>query len=265
MEINGGTKLYAIVADPIAQVKTPQTLNALMDDRGFNGVLVPMQVAPENLAAWFDGLRGIKNFGGLIVTVPHKQAIARLCDRVSDAAHLIGAVNVVRRESDGTMVGDILDGQGFVAGLRGHGVEPKGKRVIIAGAGGAANAIAFALADSGVASLSIHNRTPAKANDLIQRLHQAYPMLDAKMVSDDVAGYDIVVNATSLGMQPSDPLPLNVSSLSPEQVVAEIIMQPETTPLLAVALERGCKVHYGLPMLRSQASLMASFVGIDGE
>ena len=262
MEIDGKSKLYAIVADPIAQVKTPQTLNALMREKNFNGVLVPMQVAPEQLATWFEGLRGIKNFGGLIVTVPHKQAIAKLCDEVSDAARLIGAVNVVRRQPDGRMVGEILDGKGFVAGLRGNDIEPNGKRVFLAGAGGAANAIAFALAEAGVAELGIHNRTVEKVDDLISRLHEVYPGFNATAVGASPMDYDIVVNATSLGMKESDPLSLNADELSPEQVVAEIIMTPETTPLLAAAQNRGCKIHYGLPMLRSQANLMAAFVGI---
>lgn len=262
MEIDGKTQLYAIVADPIEQVKTPQTLNALMRERQFNGVLVPMHVAPENLSGWFNALRGIKNFGGLIVTVPHKQAIARLCDEVSDAARLIGAVNVVRRESDGRMVGDILDGKGFVAGLRGNGIEPAGKRVFMAGAGGAANAIAFALAEAGVAELGIYNRTQDKVHDLIDRLRQAHPTFTAKVASASAKGYDIVVNATSLGMREGDPLSFDAESLTSDQVVAEIIMKPETTPLLAKAQALGCKIHYGLPMLRSQADLMAAFVGI---
>ena len=262
MEIDGKTKLYAIVADPIEQVKTPQTLNALMRERNFNGVLVPMQVAPENLTGWFESLRAIKNFGGLIVTVPHKQAIAKLCDEVSEAARLIGAVNVVRREADGRMVGDILDGRGFVAGLRGNNIELAGKRVFLAGAGGAANAIAFALAEAGVAEIGIYNRTVAKVQDLIDRLHQAHPDFKVKVAGASPAGYDIVVNATSLGMKEGDPLSLDAQGLVPGQVVAEIIMKPETTALLAAAQSRGCKIHFGLPMLRSQADLMAAFVGI---
>jgi shikimate dehydrogenase len=264
MEIDGKTRLYAIVADPIEQVKTPQTINALLAARGFNGVLVPTHVAPSDLPDYFKALRGIKNFGGLVVTVPHKQAIARLCDEVSDAARLIGAVNVVRRQADGRMVGEILDGKGFVAGLRGNGIEPKGLKVFMAGAGGAANAIAFALAEAGVASLGIHNRTIDKVNDLASRLHQVFPGVSVQAVGSNPKGFDLVVNATSLGMKESDPLPMNLDDLVPEQVVAEIIMKPELTAMLKVAQERGCKIHYGLPMLRSQADLMIQFMGVDG-
>ena len=262
MEIDGKTKLYAIVADPVEQVKTPQTMNALMRERQFNGVLVPMHVAPADLSDWFQALRSIKNFAGLVVTVPHKQAIAQLCDDISEAAHVIGAVNVVRRESDGRMVGDILDGKGFVAGLFSNGIDPKGMRVFLAGAGGAANAIAFALADAGVAYLGIHNRTSEKVHGMISRLHQVHPHLNVESVGRNPTGYDLLVNATSLGMKDTDPLPVDIAGIDAKQVVAEIIMKPETTALLAQAQAKGCKVQFGLPMLRSQATLMAKFMGI---
>ena len=262
MEIDGKTRLYAIVADPVEQVKTPQTINAIFQARGFNGVLVPTHVAPQDLADYFKALRGIKNFGGLVVTVPHKQAIARLCDEVSDAARLVGAVNVVRREHDGRMVGEILDGKGFVAGLRRHGIEPKGLKVFMAGAGGAANAIAFALAEAGVATLGVYNRTTEKVNDLSCRLHQVFPDLDVQAAGSRPDGFDLIVNATSLGMKDSDPLPMDLDALLPTQVVAEIIMKPETTAMLKYAQDRGCKIHFGLPMLSSQAELMLQFMGL---
>lgn len=262
MEIDGKTRLYAIVADPVEQVKTPQTINAILQARGLNSVLVPTHVAPQDLADYFKALRGIKNFGGLVVTVPHKQAIARLCDEVSDAARLIGAVNVVRREPDGRMVGEILDGKGFVAGLRSHGIEPKGLKVFMAGAGGAASAIAFALAEAGVATLGVYNRTAQKVNDLSSRLHQVFPDLNVQAAGPRPDGFDLVVNATSLGMKDSDALPMDLDDLLPTQVVAEIIMKPETTAMLKHAQDRGCKVHFGLPMLSSQAELMLEFMGI---
>lgn len=262
MEIDGQTKLYAIVADPVAQVKTPQILNELMREREFNGVLVPMQVAVADLETFFQGLRGIKNVGGLVVTVPHKQAVAMLCDEISEAARLIGAVNVVRRESDGRMVGDILDGKGFLAGLRGNGIEPSGSRVFLAGSGGAANAIAFALAETGLAYLGIHNRTSSKVCELIHRLHHVYPDLNVESVGNQPEGFELVINATSLGMNETDILPLDVSRLTDNQVVAEIIMKPEMTALLTQAKSKGCKIHFGIPMLRSQAALMAQFMGI---
>lgn len=262
MQINGNTRLFAILADPIDQVKTPQAINALLQARGLNGIMVPMHVAASSLQRSLEALRHVQNLGGFIVTVPHKQAVASLCDEVSAAARTVGAVNVVRRETDGRLVGDILDGEGFVAGLRAHGIEPAGMRVFLAGAGGAANAIAFALAQSGVAQLGIHNRTAAKVADMRGRLQAAYPATAVVPVGPEPQGFDLVVNATSLGMAATDPLPLDADSLRSSQVVAEIIMQPAVTPLIAIAQARGCRVHLGAPMLECQVDLMARFMGI---
>ena len=262
IEIDGKTRLFAIVADPIEQVQTPQLLNALMREREFNGVLVPMHVSATDLAGWFESLRHIQNFGGFIATVPHKQTIAKLCDEVSEAAGLIGAVNVVRREPDGRMVGEILDGKGFVRGLHTNGIFPEGMRVLLLGAGGAANAIAFALAEEKVAFLGLYNRSVDKARDLIARLHQGHAGLKAEAVDNNSTGYDLIINATSLGMSASDPLPVDTSELVEGQVVAEIIMKPAMTALLSQAQSKGCKIHFGLPMLRSQVALMANFMGI---
>jgi len=261
MEITGNTRLYGIVADPVSQVKTPQTMRKVFDQRGTDGVLVPMHVTSENLPAFVQGLRGILNFGGMIATVPHKTAMLDLCDDITPAARMVGAVNIVRRNSDGSLSGDILDGQGFVGGLRQHGIEPRNLSVLLSGAGGAAKAIAFALADAGVARLDLYNRTQAKAQDIITRLQAVYPKVAMAAVGASPVGYDLVINATSLGMRPEDPFPFDVRGLSAEQTVAEIIMTPTLTPLLAAAQEKGCRIHFGLPMLECQIELMADFMG----
>ena len=262
MEITGNTRLYGIVADPVSQVKTPQTMHRLFEKRGTDGVLVPMHVAPEALGAFVQGLRGVMNFGGMIATVPHKTAMVSLCDEVTPAARLVGAVNIVRRNPDGSLSGDILDGQGFVAGLRKHGIEPAGLRVFLSGAGGAAQAIAFALAHAGVAQLDIYNRTSSKAQHVITRLAAVYPSIPMSTVSANPAGYDLVVNATSLGMKEHDARPFDFDGLHAAQIVAEIIMTPAVTPLLAAAQAKGCRIQYGLPMLECQIELMADFMGV---
>jgi shikimate dehydrogenase len=221
-----------------------------------------MHVAPEGLPAFVQALRGVLNFGGMIATVPHKTAMVDLCDDITPAARLVGAVNIVRRNADGSLSGDILDGQGFLAGLRQHGIEPSGMRVFLSGAGGAAKAIAFALADAGVECLDFYNRTPAKAQDIIARLQAVYPEVSMSVVDASPAGYDLVINATSLGMKVGDPLPLDASGLSARQIIAEIIMTPVLTPLLLAAQAKGCQIQYGLPMLECQIELMADFMGV---
>ena len=261
IEITGKTRLFAIIADPILQVRTPQLINQLMTQRGVDGVLVPLHVPPAALPACVAGLRGMLNFCGMVVTVPHKTAIVPLCDEVSPAAAMVGAVNVVRREPDGRMVGDILDGKGFVSGLRLHGVELEGRNVFLAGAGGAANAIAFALADAGVVGLTVYNRTGSKVHDLIARLAKVYPDLRMAVGTANPAGHDLVINATSLGMVETDAMPLSAGELTPDQLVAEIVIVPALTRLLAAAQARGCRIHFGAPMLECQIELMAEFMG----
>ncbi|MBL0936805.1 MAG: shikimate dehydrogenase [Rhizobiaceae bacterium] len=261
-QITGHTRLFGIIADPIAQVKTPQGLNPLMRERDVDGVLVPFHVAALELAAFVRMLRGLRNFGGAIVTVPHKTSIVSLCDEVEPLAAAVGAVNCIRRETDGRIVGTILDGRGFVEGLRSQGIGPENRSVFLAGAGGAASAIAFALAEAGIARLGIANRTRARSENLAARLAVAYPQLAVDVAPSSVSGFDLVVNATALGMAAGDPLPIDIAALAADQIVAEIIMTPRTTPLLAAAADRGCRIHYGQPMLDCQLALMADFMGM---
>lgn len=260
--ISGRTQLCAILADPIAHVRTPETFNALMTARGHDAVLVPMHVSTDALPTAVAALKAIANLAGFVVTVPHKIAMVPLCDELSGAAQIAGAVNIVRRTAEGRLHGHILDGDGFVAGLRQSGVEPAGRSVYIAGAGGAANAIAFALAAAGVSRIGIWNRTRAKAETLANRLRVAGYGCDMAVEGADPAGYQIVVNATSLGLRETDPLPLAADQLTSDQIVAEIIMKPEWTPLLLEAKARGCTVALGAPMLDCQLPMMADYLGL---
>lgn len=265
-DVTGHTRLYAILADPIHHVKTPQVMHALFARHGIDGVLVPMHVAPDGLAGAVAGLTEMRNFGGFIATVPHKSAMLELCDRIEGDGARIGAVNCVRRDPDGRMIGAMLDGIGFVEGVRRAGIAPEGQRVLLAGAGGAASAIAFALAEAGVASLTIVNRTVARAEALAERVRETYGAVrvEARAQSGDVAAYDLIVNATSLGLRPDDPLPIDARGLHAGQTVAEAIMDPAETPLLAAAAQAGARVHPGLPMLECQIELMARHIGAFG-
>ncbi|MFA7668146.1 MAG: shikimate dehydrogenase, partial [Burkholderiaceae bacterium] len=177
-----------------------------------------------------------------------------------DAARAIGAVNTIRRDPDGRLIGDMFDGTGFVAGLKKCGNDPAGRKVLLLGAGGAAAAIAHALAKAGVDALTIANRTHSKAQEMVERVAGSVPGVRVAAGDDDPSGYDMVVNATSLGMRPDDPLPLDVARLSPDTLVAEIIMKPEMTALLQQAQARGCPIHLGRHMLEEQAALMVGFM-----
>ena len=146
----------AILADPVHHVKTPQRINQAMAERGIDALMLPLHVAPQGLqAVVLQGLRQLQNLNGFAVTVPHKTSMVGLCDELTPEAVRMGAVNVVRRTSQGRLIGGNLDGEGFLQGLRNNGIEPSGSRAFLAGAGGAARAIAFALAKAGVRRLTL--------------------------------------------------------------------------------------------------------------
>jgi shikimate dehydrogenase len=258
--ISGHTRVIVILAHPVAHIRTPAAMNAHFAARGQDAVIVPMHVLPEDLPAVVDGLRRLQNLGGIIVTVPHKESIALLCDRLTRQAALVGAVNAIRREADGTLLGGQFDGEGFVAGLRAAGHAIAGRRVWMAGAGGAAAGIGFALLRHGVAALGIHNRGMARAQALVTRLRSAYPDRAITLAGQDPADYEIIVNATSLGLSPDDAPPVDPALLRPVMLAAEVVMQPEVTPFLASAAALGCATHPGLPMLTEQIPILADFV-----
>jgi len=263
-DITGHTRIFGILADPIHHVKTPQGINRVLGEQQIDGVLIPIHVPAAGLTELVQGLRRMNNLSGFIVTVPHKTAMPALCDELTPAAARIGAVNAVRRMADGRLIGAMLDGEGFVAGLRSEGIEPRGRSVYLAGAGGGASAIAFALAQSGVTRLTIANRTATRAVELVARLARDFPEVAIAVGTTDPSGHDLVINATSSGLHEDDELPLETGRLASDQIVAEIIMQPAQTKLLRMAAERGCRIHYGAPMLACQIELMAVFMGAFG-
>lgn len=259
-EITGATRLVGIVADPIGHVRTPQAMNRLFSEVAANAVIVPMHVTAADLDTVFAGLRRIGNLSGVVVTVPHKESVVALCDELGPEAALVGAANAVRRTPDGRLIGEMFDGLGLIGGLRAAGIEPAGHDALLVGAGGAASAIAVALARAGVARLTIANRTVTKARQLADRVAAAFPAVAVASGDADPRGHTLVVNGTSLGLKPGDPLPLPVELLDPATVVAEVIMDPTRTPLLVAAAARGCRIHEGRHMLDAQLRLLAEFV-----
>lgn len=263
--ITGRTRVLAILADPVEHAQAPRLVNAALSARGCDAVMVPLHVRADDLARVLDTLRTINNFMGAIVTMPHKAAVVPLLDEVTPAVRQVGACNVIRRAPGGRLVGTMFDGEAFVAGLKAAGHEVRERRIFLSGAGGAAAAIAFALAQHGARALTIHNRTRVKAEALATRVRTDCPALDVRAGSPDPSGHDVVINATSLGMRAGDALPLDVARLSNGALAVEIIMVPETTAFLAEAARRGCRVHYGKPMLLAQIDLMVDFMLDDGE
>ncbi len=263
MPISGKTSVYGIIADPIGHVRGPTIFNPLFEKLGMDAVMVPFHVTATSLPRAVAGFRAIESLKGWLVTNPHKFAMFHLCDKVDASGTRLQAVNVVRRNSDdGRLIGGNYDGAGFVNGLRHDGIEPQGKNALMLGAGGAAYAIAFALAEAGVGRLTIANRTRANAETLAATTRKFFPSFQVE-VGDAVAGdQDMIVNTTSAGLKPDDPLPLDIHGLKPPTVVVDIIMNPEMTRLLTTAKERGCRIHLGRHMLDSQFPLLARHLGV---
>ena len=262
--ITGTTRLYAIIGDPIAHVRTPMAFNDYFSARNIDAVCLPVQIGRDDLPRGWAGLKSIVNLDGFIVTAPHKAESAQLCDAVTGDGVHTRVVNTVRREANGTFTGTLLDGRGFVSGLISHGHEVKGRRFYMTGAGGAGTALAYALAHSGAAALTIHNRTRSKAENLVAGVGKAYPGCDVRLGTANASGHDIVVNATSLGLKPDDGHSFNLASADPSALVAEVVMKPDMTPLLIAAEKRGHAIHFGIHMLNGQLDLMMQFLGVGG-
>jgi len=222
--------------------------------------MVAMHVKPADLPLAISGLRAWSNFRGAIVTMPHKSAIVRLLDGVTGEVEEAGACNVIRRESDGRLVGTLFDGEGFVAGLIGQGHVVAGNQVLLAGAGGAGAAIAFSLARHGVRRITIVNRTVSRATVLAERVQAAFPNCECVAGADQIAPYDLVINATSLGMRPGDELSVPTSVLRPGVLVADIVVSKDRTTLMEQAEKLGCNVHAGRHMLTAQIDWIIDFM-----
>lgn len=262
--ITGTTRLYGTIAHPSNHVRAPMLFNTIFQGRQLDKVMVPIDVHPDNLAQAVAGLQAMGNFEGLAVTIPHKLALAELCDDLGLAAQITGAVNAVRFDTDGRLYGDNFDGHGFVAGLKGEGHQMSGKDIVLIGAGGAARAIALSLAQDDIQSLTIANRTAEKAGDIITQIspHAGATELSYCATSAvDLTQADLVINATSVGLHAGDGLPFDLEALKPSCLVCDIIMIPEETELLMQAKKRGFAVHYGRHMLDYQLDLIARFIG----
>lgn len=260
MEINGKTKIIVHLAYPSTHLRTPSFFNPLMDMHRRNAVLVPWQVSPENLSQVWEALRVSESVAGVIVTIPHKTAVAHLCDRLEGAARFLKVANVARKTPDRQFIGRMYDGPGYIEGLRSQGHEMRGRRVLLLGAGGAATGIAHSMVKEGVAGLTIANRTRAKAEALGDALNAEFGTTIVSAGEANGRDHDVVINATSAGLNESDNLPIDPGTIRPDALVGEVIMQPDVTPLLIAAQARGCQIHKGKFMIQGQTELLAEFI-----
>lgn len=259
LNLTGATRLNIIVGDPIAQVKSPGGVTKAFTDRGHDAILVPVQIDGAHLKAFLTAVTEVRNLDGIIVTVPHKFACYEFCASATERSRLLGSVNIMRRRAEGGWHGDIVDGLGFVGAVRANGGDPTGKRALQIGAGGAGSAIAMALVEAGVRSLAIHDTDVARRDQLIARL-KTLGKAEIHAGTADPSGFDLVANATPLGMKEGDPLPVDVSKLTSGTFVGCVITSPAVSPLIEAARRRGCPTSTGTDMYNALQSSMLDFL-----
>ena len=264
MTITGTTRLLAIIGDPVAPLRSPGFFNEAFARIGRDVAFIAFQIPRGALEAAWPAFISMKNLDGLVITMPHKEAAVPLLAALGPTALLTGTVNTIRRRPDGSFEGDMFDGEGFRDGLERAGHPVRGTRILQIGCGGAGTAIACALARAGVAELALHDTNAVKRDALIGLLRANVPTVRVRAGTPDPRGFDIVVNATPLGLMPGDPMALDPALLAPSQVVADVIPNPAVTPLIAAARAIGCATTTGQDMHVGQARLAVGYLGIEG-
>ena len=265
--INGHTRLYALIGSPVGHSGSPAMYNYSFEKLGIDAAYLAFDTPLEKTEETVRALRTL-DVGGFNITMPNKTAVAQLVDRLSPAAKMVGACNTVVVEEDGTMTGHITDGTGFIRNLKEHGVEVKGKKIVLLGTGGAATAIAVQAALDGVKELAIFNRKDefyANGEKTVEKIRKAVPSIgkvyiedldDTELLRETVAVSDILINGTRAGMNPlQDVIPVPAEFLHKDLAVADVVYNPRETLLVQKAKEAGCRAAIGgIGMLLWQGS-----------
>jgi shikimate dehydrogenase len=260
--ISGKTNIIAHLGYPTEAFKAPLIYNPYFESISVDAVVVPMGVRAEDYPQFLPALFKLTNLRGALVTMPHKVSSVSLVNEVSTAAKIAGACNAILRRPDGTLFGDMFDGEGFVRGVLRKGRKIGGSRALVVGSGGVGSAIAASIAGAGATGLGLFDVSNATAEALANRLRTHYPKLEIQVGSKDPQGYDIVINATPVGMKPGDPLPIDVDRIARSTFVGEVVMKQEITPFLRAACEKGCDIQVGTDMLFEQIPAYLEFFGL---
>jgi shikimate dehydrogenase len=260
--INGNTEIIAHIGFPTHAFKAPMIYNPWFEKAGVNAIVVPMGCQTPDYPVFLRSLFKLSNIRGALITMPHKVPTVGLVDELLPSAAIAGACNAVRRGDEGQLQGDMFDGEGFVRGVLRKGMKLQGASALVVGSGGVGCAIAASLAAAGLASISLFDVQGSSAEYLGDRLRAHYPALEVIVGSNDPAGFDLVVNATPMGMNAGDAMPMDVSRIDPRTFVGEVVMKTEMTAFLQAAQDRGCRVQIGSDMLFEQIPAYLEFFGL---
>jgi shikimate dehydrogenase len=261
MEIRGETKVLGIFGYPVKHTFSPLIHNAAFRNKGLDYVYLPFEVKPEYLKEATEAIRAL-NLLGVSVTVPHKETIVPFLDEVSEEALLSGAVNTVLNR-DGFLIGYNTDGEGYIQSLKNDtGFDPKGKIILILGAGGASKGILASLAMRSPVRVIISNRTKSRASRLVKEFQGKFPDVELKSIDLKIdtlksclQDTHLLINATTMGMEGKETVELPLESLPKDGIVSDIVYKPLDTPMIKQAESLGIKTHKGLGMLLEQAAL----------
>ena len=259
--ISGRTTLIAHLGYPTETFTAPMIYNPWFERRGIDAIVVPMGVRADDYPAFLRSLFRLSNIHGALVTMPHKVTTVALLDTASVAVKVAGACNAILRRPDGSLYGDMFDGEGFTRGAKRKGFAFAGAKCLVVGAGGAGSAIAAAIAVERpglIALCDIRARCGRKPRRPACGRH--YPGLPIELRGNDPAGYDLVVNATPLGMEEGDPLSFDPARLDQSTFVGDVVLKGET-PLIRAAASRGCRYLIGTDMLFEQIPAYLEFFG----
>lgn len=257
--INGKTRLYGIVGDPIAQVRSPEMVTHELQRRGLNAILVPLHVARADFARVIPHLMQLLNLDGLVMTIPFKAQALNLAHSLGLQAQAVGALNALARRKDGTWAGDMFDGMGCVQAFARRGLALRGKSVLLIGLGGAGGAIAAAVASEQPLRMHIWDLNPDRCRQSAELIARLSPDTQVLVGPPHLDGVDVLMNASPVGMLDDARLPLVADALAPELVVFDTIVYPEQTPLLQLAHRSGCQVVTGREMMQGQIARIVDF------
>ncbi|MFM9428138.1 shikimate dehydrogenase [Variovorax sp. GrIS 2.14] len=263
--IHGSTQAYLLPGDPVRNVRLPRMFNAVFERFDIDAVLLPMQVPRRDFAVFFKSAFLARNVRGMLIAPPHKPLVVDLLDGCGLFGRVAGSVNVVRRAEHDQLEGDLFDGEGLIGALDHYRIPFRGKRVLILGAGVSAAAIGVALAEGGTVNgaehIALHDVVAGKAAGVAVKLDSFFDATVVAVDSNDPAGYDLVINATPLGLNEGDALPLDVARMDNHAAVFDILLRGQPTPLVRAGRARGLHAQAGFEMLVQQMPHYLAYFG----
>ena len=257
--VNGKTRVYGIVGDPIEQVRSPEMVTWEMQKRDHNAVLIPMHIARDEFDTVMPQIMRMRNLDGLIFTIPFKAQAIALAKTLGPQASQIGAINALKKHSNGVWSGEIFDGMGCVEAFKQRGITLQDKRLQLIGLGGAGSAICVALAYEKPKLLRLFDINAQTTERMAKMVNTISPQTVVEVGLPLAEGIDILLNASPVGMLSDARLPLAVEQFKKELIVFDAIVMPENTPLLSLAQDCGCQVVRGREMMLGQISKIVDY------